>query len=809
MTVKQATTKTTNKPSSPSQISYRLREGIFILIMALAIFLMMSLATYHPLDPGWSRAGFTRHIANAGGRAGAWLADFFLYWCGYLAYIFPIMLGYGAWLGYRGAREEKSRHLLALSSVGFVLVLFAGVGLANLYLPASSAHLPYTAGGILGNLTGYRLARYVNRTGATVVLTAALLCGITLFTGISWLKLSHLMGKLSIWFAQQSRVLFAKVIGKLKHQPMDENDEEDVEDLMTMDDDEIKEIMAAKPIKLPKPRTELQRIETTSKGALNELPAKPKIAIAELPTKPKIAELPARIEKTEKEITAPRFAAATQSGLPSVDLLNKKAKSQEKAFSNQYLEARSREVEQRLAEFGVEVHVVEVHPGPVVTRYEMDLAPGVKVSKITNLAKDLARSLSTPSVRVVEVIPGKSLVGLELPNPHREMVVMREVLESEQYQEAHSMLSMVLGKDIAGNPVVVDLGKMPHLLVAGTTGSGKSVGLNVMLLSLLFKATPKDVRLIMVDPKMLELSIYEGIPHLLAPVVTDMKQAANALRWCVTEMDRRYQLMAALGVRNLAGYNSKIADAEAAGQPLVNPLMPAIPGQDRPLLERLPNIVVLIDEFADMIMVVGKKVEELIARIAQKARAAGIHLILATQRPSVDVITGLIKANIPTRIAFQVSSKIDSRTILDQQGAEQLLGHGDMLYLPPGSGVPIRVHGAFVADQEVHNVVAELKKLGVPNYLSEIVENRSELAENGGADFEDADGEQDPLYDEAVDFVIQSRKVSISSLQRRFKIGYNRSARIVEDMERSGVVSSMDNSGLREVIAPAIQQVND
>jgi S-DNA-T family DNA segregation ATPase FtsK/SpoIIIE len=794
--VKQATTKTTNKSPMPSQISHRLREGVFIIIAALAIFLMMSLITYHPLDPGWSRAGFTRHIANAGGRAGAWMADFFLYLFGYLAYIFPVMLGYGAWLGYRGAREEKSRHLLMLSSFGFILVLFAGVGLANLYLPASSAHLPYTAGGILGNLSGYRLARYVNRTGATVVLTAAMLCGITLFTGISWLKLSHLMGKASLWIAQKSKELFATLINKFKQSTDDDADNEDdldVEDLMMVEAEE-KEVMEVKPAKLPKPqpRTELQRIEQAPKIA-------PKI---------NVAELPAKIEKTEKEIKAPSFAAATQSGLPGVDLLNKKPKSQEKAFSKEYLEARSREVEQRLAEFGVEVHVVEVHPGPVVTRYEMDLAPGVKVSKITNLAKDLARSLSTPSVRVVEVIPGKSLVGLELPNPHREMVVMREVLESEQYQEAHSMLSMVLGKDIAGNPVVVDLAKMPHLLVAGTTGSGKSVGLNVMLLSLLFKATPKDVRLIMVDPKMLELSIYEGIPHLLAPVVTDMKQAANALRWCVAEMDRRYQLMAALGVRNLAGYNDKIANAEAAGKPLVNPLLPLIPGQEQPPLERLPNIVVLIDEFADMMMVVGKKVEELIARIAQKARAAGIHLILATQRPSVDVITGLIKANIPTRIAFQVSSKIDSRTILDQQGAEQLLGHGDMLYMPPGSGVPIRVHGAFVADQEVHNVVAELKKLGVPNYLSEIVENRSELAEGGNGDFEDAEGEQDPLYDEAVDFVIQSRRVSISSLQRRFKIGYNRSARIVEDMERAGVVSSMDHSGLREVIAPAIQ-VND
>jgi S-DNA-T family DNA segregation ATPase FtsK/SpoIIIE len=388
------------------------------------------------------------------------------------------------------------------------------------------------------------------------------------------------------------------------------------------------------------------------------------------------------------------------------------------------------------------------------------------------------------------------------------MVNLREVLESSQYQNAHSLLSLALGKDIAGNPVIVDLARMPHLLVAGTTGSGKSVGLNVMLLSLLYKASPKDVRLIMVDPKMLELSIYEGIPHLLAPVVTDMKQAANALRWCVAEMDRRYQLMAALGVRNLAGYNNKIQEAENNGDPLVNPLLPPIPGQEPRYLETLPSIVVLIDEFADMMMVVGKKVEELIARIAQKARAAGIHLILATQRPSVDVITGLIKANIPTRIAFQVSSRIDSRTILDQQGAEQLLGHGDMLYLPPGTGVPIRVHGAFVEDHEVHKVVAELKKLGTPNYLSEIVESRSDSDINMGMDGDMDGGEQDSLYDEAVEFVVQSRRVSISSIQRRFKIGYNRSARIVEDMERAGVVSTMDHGGSREVLAPAIQVEN-
>jgi S-DNA-T family DNA segregation ATPase FtsK/SpoIIIE len=758
-------------------------------VAALAIFLFMSLLTYHRTDPGWSHASFSHQVLNAGGRAGAWLADFSLYWLGYMAYIFPLMLGYGAWLAYRGSREESaSRYLLGLSALGFLLILLSGTGLLNLHLASTTRHLPFTAGGVCGTLTGSYLAKYLNTSGATVLLTALLLAGITLFSGVSWLKVSHMFGKFSIWCGIQSKAKLAQLTTWWRNRTpkTDELDTSNSKELVIYAEEEP----IAKPVaKLP--RTRRVEAEVT--------------VIEAVPVPIKAAKV---VERVEKEHAAPSFAVAEQNGLPGVDLLDHKPKIQEKGYTKEYLEARSREVEQRLAEFGVEVRVMEVHPGPVVTRYEMDLAPGVKVSRISNLVKDLARSLSTPSVRVVEVIPGKSLVGLELPNPNREMVNLREVIEAPQYQTANSPLSMVLGKDIGGNPFVVDLAKMPHLLVAGTTGSGKSVGLNVMLLSLLYKATPKDVRLIMVDPKMLELSIYEGIPHLLAPVVTDMKQAANALRWCVAEMDRRYQLMAALGVRNLAGYNAKISEAEKANKPLTNPLIPPAPGQDPVILETLPSIVVLIDEFADMMMVVGKKVEELIARIAQKARAAGIHLILATQRPSVDVITGLIKANIPTRIAFQVSSKIDSRTILDQQGAEQLLGHGDMLYLPPGSGVPIRVHGAFVGDHEVHKVVAELKKLGEPNYLSEIVDNKfdSDGSNSGSFDAEDAEGEADPLYDQAVEFVVHSRRVSISSIQRRFKIGYNRAARIVEDMERAGVVSSMDHSGLREVLAPALQE---
>ena len=483
-------------------------------------------------------------------------------------------------------------------------------------------------------------------------------------------------------------------------------------------------------------------------------------------------------------------------GMPGFDLLEQGTQIHQRGgYSPETLTSMSREVESRLHDFGIAAEVVAVYPGPVITRFELSLAPGVKVSRVTGLGKDLARSLSVVSVRVVEVIPGKSVIGLEVPNAERETVRLREVLESPQYEQAHSALSLALGRDIAGHPVIVDLAKMPHLLVAGTTGSGKSVSLNAMLLSLLYKATPKDVRFIMIDPKMLELSIYEGIPHLLTPVVTDMKEAANALRWCVAEMDRRYRVMAHLGVRSLAAYNKKVEEALARNKPIPSPVWQA--GAEMQYLEHLPFIVVLVDEYADMMMVVGKKVEELIARVAQKARAAGIHLILATQRPSVDVITGLIKANIPTRIAFQVSSRIDSRTILDQQGAEQLLGNGDMLYLPPGTGVPVRVHGAFVADDEVHQVVADWRARGQPQYIEEILRDSHE--ESGGV--EEGGGEADPLYDQAVFIVTESRRASISYVQRRLKIGYNRSARLLEQMEASGVVSSLQASGAREVLA--------
>ncbi len=486
--------------------------------------------------------------------------------------------------------------------------------------------------------------------------------------------------------------------------------------------------------------------------------------------------------------------------LPPVDLLDPAPPVEGKAFSNISFEELSHLVEQRLKDFGVEARVVDVLPGPIITRFELELAPGIKVSKISGLAKDIARSLSVLSVRVVEVIPGKSVIGLEIPNEHREMVCLRDIIESQRYIQAKSPVSLALGKDIAGHTVVVDLAKMPHLLVAGTTGSGKSVNVNAMLLSMLYKSTPEQLRLILIDPKMLELSIYEGIPHLLTPVITDMKEAANALRWCVAEMDKRYKLMAFLGVRNLAGYNQKVTDAIKQNSPLTGPPWLVVDGKQVSQLDSLPTIVVVADEFADMMMVVGKKVENLVTRIAQKARAAGIHLILATQRPSVDVITGLIKANIPTRIAFQVSSRIDSRTILDQQGAEQLLGNGDMLYLPPGTGLPVRVHGAYVGDEEVHRVVAAWQSYGKPDYLEEIIEGGG--AETGGAG-QEGSGEQDALYDEALKVVTESRRASISLVQRRLKIGYNRAARIMEEMEAAGVVSEMDGNGGREVLAPS------
>ncbi len=722
--------------------------------------------SYHRGDPGWSHSGGPGAVANAGGVVGAWAADVLLLLFGFTAYLLPVMIGYSGWLIFRGrtATGAFDGRTFALRWAGFLVTLASAAALATLHFAVSPGALPESsAGGILGTLVGSALVAAFGLLGATLFLLALLLAGVTLFTGLSWLALMDHTGRLTL----EGVAMVRRQWGRLQ------------------------EYVAGRQAR--QEREEAAKIENKKK----EKRAPPKI-------EPVIKTLEPSV-RVEKERQVPLFEPAPDTELPPLSLLDP-AKEHTEGYSKEALAAMSRLVEMKLADFGIEVQVESVHPGPVITRFELQPAPGVKVSQISNLSKDLARALSTVSVRVVEVIPGKSVVGLEIPNEHRELVALSEILHSEEYDSAASPLSLALGKDISGHPVVVDLARMPHLLVAGTTGSGKSVAINAMILSLLYKATPQDVRLIMIDPKMLELSVYEGIPHLLAPVVTDMKDAANALRWCVAEMERRYRLMATLGVRNIGGYNRKIREAEERGEPIPDPTWSPEDTLDEepPVLTHLPLVVVIIDEFADMMMMVGKKVEELIARLAQKARAAGIHLVLATQRPSVDVITGLIKANIPTRIAFQVSSKVDSRTILDQSGAEQLLGHGDMLYLSAGSGLPTRVHGAFVSDQEVHRVVQRLKNRGEPDYLEDIVSEGMEAAvQLPGEIAPEEDTEADPLYDEAVRVVTETRRASISAVQRRLKIGYNRAARMIEAMEAAGIVSEMQGNGSREVLAPA------
>ncbi len=756
-----------SKAPLPQELLHRLREGLLILTVAFALYVLLALVTYHHSDPGWSRTGSTHDIANAGGRVGAYLSDILFSFVGYWAYCLPAMIAAAAWFNIKDKAvilDEASWHLFSSKWMGFCLIVAAGSALLNLWDTHRAANFPAPPGGILGSAFSGLLTSYFNGFGASVILLALFFIGVTFFTGLIWRQFLHYCSVKLLACFKAFRLGLARYWQALRAPR-----EEELEPI----------IEKPKPIKI-------------EKSVIAETKAEVPPVRIEVPKVPAITPSP----------KAPKITGAKGlvDGLPSLELLEQPESKQAMPFSRQALEEKSREVERHLADFGVTVQVEGVHPGPVVTRYELSLAPGVKVNKITGLSKDLARALSVISVRVVEVIPGKSFIGLELPNDIRETVRLREVLESKQYQQLKSPLSMALGKDIAGLPIIVDLAKMPHLLVAGTTGAGKSVGLNAMILSLLYKAKPDEVRIIMVDPKMLELSVYEGIPHLLTPVVTDMREAANALKWCVTEMDKRYALMASLGVRNLAGYNQKIKEAINEGKPLVNMVQPEFPDGSRDPLAPLPSVVVIVDEFADMMLVVGKKVEQLIARIAQKARAAGIHLILATQRPSVDVITGLIKANIPTRLSFQVSSRIDSRTVLDQQGAEQLLGHGDMLYLPPGTGVPMRVHGAYVADEEVHNVVSELRRAyGEPQYLVEVLESDDDGGEGGGASAQST-GEADPLYDEVVNLVIDSGRVSISSIQRRFKIGFNRAARLVEDMEAAGVVSRPGSNGGREVL---------
>jgi DNA segregation ATPase FtsK/SpoIIIE, S-DNA-T family len=749
------------------------RESAAILLAVLALVLLAALVSFRPEDPGFSFSGEGETVHNRIGPLGAWVSDLLLFLFGRPAYLFPVMLGLAAWLLLRGRKsvEPSTRANAAVRVGGFVLLLAASCGLASLHWDAGA--LRQSAGGVLGQLVGRGTASALQTLGATLILLAVGMAGASLAFHVSWLTVMDRLGQ-AFW--QSLTWLRGRFIARRE----------------VADGQERKRV-----------RKDAVKDEQQKKAATRVVP------VIEPP-----APIVERSERVEKERQVALFDSPHQQDLPPMKLLDDPPE-RVTSYSPEALEAMSRLVEIKLKDFGVEVEVVAVHPGPVVTRYEMRPAPGVKVSQISSLAKDLARALSAISVRVVEVIPGKPVMGLEIPNEKREMVTLGEIIKSKAYEEVHSPLALALGKDIGGVPMVADLARMPHLLIAGTTGSGKSVGINAMVLSLLYKSTAEHVRLIMIDPKMLELSVYEGIPHLLAPVVTDMKQAANALRWSVAEMERRYKLMSALGVRNIAGYNRRVKDSIEAGKPIRDPVMTQYASNDPtfdqrliPDLAPLPYIVVIIDELADLMMIVGKKVEELIARLAQKARASGIHLILATQRPSVDVITGLIKANIPTRIAFQVSAKVDSRTILDQGGAESLLGHGDMLYLPPGTSVPTRIHGAFVSDEEVHRVVNSLKSGTPPNYLEEVLSGPSQaLAGISGEDeYAPAPGvdvEQDALYDEAVKIVLQERKPSISYVQRRLKIGYNRAARLLEAMESAGLVGPLQSNGAREVLAPA------
>ncbi|PPK77712.1 DNA translocase FtsK [Methylobacter tundripaludum] len=742
-----------------------LREVALLGFIAGALFFLISLITFSNEDAGWTHSGSVQTVSNACGVFGAWIADFMLSCFGLVAYLFPVIIFWQGYLVYTQGRQGREKMIIALQWVGSIATIISGAALLNLYLLRIGIELPSNTGGILGQETGNALLVVFGNSGATLFLLVILLAGVTLVTGLSWVALIDVIGKYTVFIC---RIFCSSVLGLLQERSVN-------------------------------------RVQTlVNNPGKSELKRKISAKVTPAIEKP--------VEKIAKNTFAPKKQPvikydASKGVLPSLELLDHRD-TRVIGYSQSELEDMSRLVEEILADFNVAVTVVGFHPGPVITRFELQPAAGVKVSRISTLSKDLARALSVTSVRIVEIIPGKSVVGLEIPNREREMVTLRELLISAPFEKSKSMLTLAMGKDISGTPMVADLGKMPHALVAGTTGSGKSVAINTMILSLLYKATPEQVRLIMIDPKMLELSVYEGIPHLLTPVVTDMKEASNALRWAVAEMERRYKLMSKMGVRNLAGFNQLIEDATARGETIRDPMFqminPLEEGEEYPTLSTLPSIVIVIDELADMMMIVGKKVEELIARLAQKARAAGIHLILATQRPSVDVLTGLIKANVPTRISFQVSSRIDSRTILDQGGAETLLGNGDMLFLPSGTSIPIRAHGAFVDDHEVHRVVEFLKQTAPPNYLEDITRELSDSGDgysmSGGGG--NGDSETDALYDEAVQFVTETRKASISSVQRRFKVGYNRAATMIEDMEAAGVVSSAESNGSRVVLAP-------
>ncbi len=741
-----------------------IRESAFWLFGVVGLLLFVALFSYDSGDPGFSFTGEAGSVNNAIGPVGAWLADLLYMLFGTPSYLFPVMIVAAGWMIFRArGGSGVAAPVLAIRTGGVLATLAASAGLATLHFAAPE--LPSSAGGVLGELIGLGLASALSFLGATLLLIAVWLTGMSLFLDLSWFAVMDSIGRAVLRGWQHGQAWMT----------------------------DFRARRAAQKVRVARKENVSEKVKEVARR-----PA-PKIE--------PVFTAPVPSERAERERQVLLFEPPSDHDLPPLSLMNEPPETVG-GYSEESLEAMSRLVELKLMDFGVEVEVVSVHPGPIVTRFELKPAPGLKVSKVSGLAKDLARALSVLSVRVVEIIPGKSVIGLEIPNESRELVTLGEILNSKAYDRMGSPLAVALGKDIGGQAVVADLARMPHLLIAGTTGSGKSVAINAMVLSLLYKATAEHVRLIMIDPKMLELSVYEGIPHLLAPVVTDMKEAANALRWCVAEMERRYRLMSALGVRNIAGYNRKVRDAAEAGKPILDPLFEpddTLEGEAQPLTP-LPFIVVIVDELADMMMLVGKKVEELIARLAQKARASGIHLILATQRPSVDVITGLIKANIPARIAFQVSSRVDSRTILDQIGAEHLLGHGDMLYLPPGTSMPTRVHGAFVSDEEVHSVVRHLKGDTEPAYIDEILSGPTGpipgLRDSSGTAGSGDDAEADPLYDDAVRIVTETRKASISGVQRRLKIGYNRAARMVEQMEMAGLVGPLQSNGSREVLAP-------
>jgi S-DNA-T family DNA segregation ATPase FtsK/SpoIIIE len=763
-----------------------LREVAVFGLVAGAVFFLISLVSFSIEDAGWTHSGSIQTVRNAGGVLGAWLADFCLSFFGLVAYLFPVLFFWHGYLLYKQNKKTKGSIWLALPWMGSLTSIIAATALLSLYFLRIGIELPDSTGGIIGREIGDALLILLGNSGATLLLIVILLAGVTMTTGLSWVMFIDFIGRYSLSACRTGGGI-AKTFWQQHLQA---------------------------PVRAIPPATKQEKQEKPAKKP------SPKMSILSTIATPRVEQFVEKfvtkstVATTEKDNTVKALKKPVrakfnngQSVLPSLELLDNRD-TRVRGYTQAELEDMSRLVEAILADFNVAVTVVGFHPGPVITRFELQPAAGVKVSRISTLSKDLARALLVTSVRIVEIIPGKSVVGLEIPNREREMVALRDLLVSAPFEKSKSSLTLAMGKDISGTPMVADLGKMPHALVAGTTGSGKSVAINTMILSLLYKSTPGQVRMIMIDPKMLELSVYEGIPHLLTPVVTDMKEASNALRWAVGEMERRYKLMSKMGVRNLAGFNVLIEEAAARGEAIRDPMfqmvVPLEEGEDYPTLSTLPSIVIVIDELADMMMIVGKKVEELIARLAQKARAAGIHLILATQRPSVDVLTGLIKANVPTRISFQVSSRIDSRTILDQGGAEALLGNGDMLFLPSGTSIPIRAHGAFVDDHEVHRVVEFLKQTAPPNYLEDITRDVSDsndgFSMGGSAGSSNADGES--LYDQAVAFVTESRKASISSVQRRFKVGYNRAATMIEYIEAAGVVSGAESNGSRVVLAP-------